>query len=171
MKNLIIKNGIYASLVIIGVHLIYWIISDGEIDYSVGETVGYGSMILCMLFVFLGIREYRNVELNGSITFGKALGIGVLIALIPSAAFGLYDLAYVNYINPDFYDDYFQHYMNEMKASMTAAEFEMAKQDMEASKSFWTNPFLQFIVMFLTVFVIGFIVSVISSLVLKSQEQ
>lgn len=169
MNKLIIKHGLYASLLLIGINLIVWVISDGEPNYSTGELIGYGSMIACMLFVFLGVREYRNVELNGEISFGKALGAGVLIALFPSLAFGMYDLIYILYLNPDFNDLYFEHYLNEMKASMTKEEFAVAKSEVESQKEFWSNPFMQFTVMFLTVFVIGFIMALLSSMILKTK--
>ena len=169
MKNLIIKNGLYASLVLVGIHLVVWVISDGEPNYETGEIIGYASMIVCMVFVFLGIREYRNVELNGNMTFSQALGMGVLVALVPALAFGAYDLLYILYLNPDFNETYFAHYLDEMKASMSLADFEIAKKDLEAQKEFWDNSFLQFTVMFLTVFVIGFIAALISSSILRTK--
>lgn len=171
MRNTIIKNGLYASLLLIGVHIIFWVVSDGEPSYEMGEIVGYASMIACMAFVFLGIREYRNVELRGTMTFGQALGMGVLIALVPSLAFGVYDIIYIIYLDPDFTNDYFNHYINEMRSTLTAEEFEEARRQMEAEKQFWSNPLLQFIVMFLTVFVIGFIVALISSAILQTKSE
>ena len=169
MNNVIIKNGIYASLLLVGIHLIAWVISDGEPNYEVGEIIGYTSMVACTVFVFLGIREHRNVDLKGEISFSQALGMGVLIALFPAIVFGLYDLVYVFYLNPDFNETYFNYYMDEMRASLSPKEFEIAKQDLEAQKEFWSNPALQFLVMFLTVFVIGFIVALISATILKTK--
>ncbi|MEM8568532.1 MAG: DUF4199 domain-containing protein [Bacteroidota bacterium] len=171
MKQLIIKNGLYATLVLVGVHIVAWVVSDGEPNYEMGEIIGYTSMIICMVFVFLGIREYRNVELHGTMTFNQALGMGVLIALVPSLAFGLYDIVYILYLNPDFTNDYFNHYLDKMRNTLTAEEFEKARQQMEAEKEFWSNPLLQFIVMFLTVFVIGFIVALISSAILQTKSK
>jgi hypothetical protein len=48
-------------------------------------------MLLAMVFVFLGIRHFRDHENEGMLTFGQGLKIGVLIVLIPAVAFGLFD--------------------------------------------------------------------------------
>ncbi len=170
MKKLIVKHGLYASLVVVGIPLLMWTLTDGEPNYDLGEIIGYATMVLCMTFVFLGIREYRNHELNGSISFGQALKVGVLIALIPSVAFGVYDLIYVIWLDPDFYDTYYAQYIEEMKNTMPESELEKALADMEAQKELFMNPFMQFLVMFLTVFLIGFVISLISSMVLKRAE-
>ncbi len=169
MKNLVLKNGVYATLVLIGIHLISWVLSGDQPNYEISEIIGYASMIICMVFVFLGIREYRNVELKGHMTFSQALGMGVLIALFPALAFGIYDIIYILYLEPDFTNEYFDYHLQEMKATMSPAAFSAAKVELEAQREFWANPLIQFVVMFLTVFIIGFIVSLISSTILKTK--
>lgn len=169
MKKTILKNGAYASLIVVGIPLLLWSLFEGEPNYDISEIIGYATMILCMAFVFLGIREYRNQELNGTISFGEALKVGILIALIPSFAFGFYDLIYVIYLDPGFYDNYYHHYTRELEKTLSGPELEKAITDLNAQKDFFMNPVIQFLVMFLTVFIIGFIASMVSSLILKKR--
>ncbi len=168
MKKLILKNGLYATLVVVGIHVVFWIASDHE-NYTLGELVGYASMILSMSFVFLGMREYKLNEKNGTLSFTEGLKVGTLIALIPSAGFALYDLFYVKFLDPDFYKKYSANYLKELEEKLSKEEYIKAAADMEANMALFTNPAFQFLVMFATVFVIGFIISLISSIILRTK--
>ena len=39
-------------------------------NYGAQEVVGYASIILSTVFVYLGIKRFRDKELNGIISFG-----------------------------------------------------------------------------------------------------
>lgn len=45
-------------------------------------AVGYTLMVLSFLIVFVGVKQYRDTERGGFITFGRALAAGVLMMLI-----------------------------------------------------------------------------------------
>ncbi len=45
-------------------------------------AVGYTTMVLSFLIVFVGVKQYRDTECGGSISFGRALAAGVLMMLI-----------------------------------------------------------------------------------------
>ena len=167
MNSIVLKYGLYATSIVVGIPFLMWVFIAGEPNYDLGEIIGYATMVLCMTFVFLGIREYRDRQLNGTIPFGQALKVGVLIALIPSTAFGIYDLLYVAYLDPGFYDAYYSQYIADLQSSLPKEELEAAIAEVEAQKAIFTNPLMQFLVMFLTVFLIGFVVSLLSSMILK----
>jgi flagellar biosynthesis protein FlhB len=93
--------------------------------------------------------------------------VGVLIVLIPALAFGVFDVLYVAVFNPDFMEKYYQHQLSQMQQSMTGEKFEAARAEMESEKAMFSNPAISFMVMFLSVFVIGVIITVISSLILR----
>src|SRR5258706_15835848 len=56
-----------------------------KIGFDKGAIVGYTSMVLSFLMVFFGIRSYRENVGDGTISFGKAFSIGILITLISCA--------------------------------------------------------------------------------------
>ena len=134
MKKTILKYGLYASVVMIVLPLIGWLSTSGETDYKFGEIIGYTTMFLAMIFVFLGIRDYRNRVNGGQLKFMEAFKLGVMIAIIPAFAFGLIDQVYVNFINPDFYDEYYAHSLDQMRAEMDGEEFEQAAAKDGATK-------------------------------------
>ena len=88
-----------------------------------------------------------------------------------SLAFGIFDMIYVKFINPEFMEDYYTQSLQNLRETLPADEFEVQKAKMESEKELFMNPVMSFILMFITVFVIGFIVSLISSLILQRKPQ
>ncbi len=170
MKKTIIRYGLISSVVLIVLFLIEWAIFNNK-NYAAQEVMGYASMIIAMLFVFFGIKHYRDKENGGLLSFGQGMKVGVLIVLIPALVYGLFDVLYILVLNPGFMNDYFNYYLAEMQKTMTAQEFEKARASMESQKAMFSKPVVNFMVMFLTVFVIGMIVTVISSLILRRRAR
>jgi predicted membrane protein len=139
---------------------------DG-LPYSTQEVLGYVSMILALGFVFFGIKQYRDKENDGKVSFKKALLIGVLISLITALVFGILDVFYTEVLNPDFMSEYYNQSVETMKASLPADEFEAKLTEMESQKELFSNPLFSFALMAMTVFAIGFIISLLSALVLQ----
>ncbi len=54
---------------------------------------------------------------------------------------------------------------------MSSEDFESAKAQMENEKAMFMNPMTQFFVMFLTVWIIGLIITLISSFSLTKKEK
>src|SRR4051812_39561689 len=74
----LISGAIVAALMAITVPLCM----NGHVGFDKSEIIGYSSMVLAFLMVFFGIRSYRDNVGGGTITFGKAFQIGILITLI-----------------------------------------------------------------------------------------
>ena len=134
------------------------------------EVLGYLSMFIALLFIFFGIRNYRDTVNNGSISFGRALGLGVLIALIPALCFGIFDAIYVAYLNPDFFDNYMAEYVAHLPKDLNAEQLSAKISEMEQMKEMASNPIFNFFLMFFTVLPLGFIVSLISATILRKSE-
>jgi len=170
MKQIILRYGIYSTIFIIALMSVFFFLVR-NLDYDKQEVAGYLSMLVSMIFVFLGIRHYRNEKNNGFLTFGQGLKIGVLIVLFPAVCFGLFDVLYTSVLNPHWMSDYNNYYLTHFKQSLPAAEFEAKKKQMEASMKLFSNPVTQFFIMFITVFIIGFIVTIISALALRRKPR
>jgi hypothetical protein len=169
MKSTVFRYGIYSALTVL---VIAWVafFALGNASLAVQEIAGYLSMLLAMIFVFLGIRHYRDHVNGGILTFGQGLKIGVLIILIPAIAFGLFDILYTQVINPSWKDNYYAKYIEDLRRSVSADKLDSAIKKAERQKEMFSNPIVEFGVMALTVFVIGFIVTIISSLALRRSK-
>jgi len=166
MKKTVLRFGLYGSITICILFLISWFVLN-DLPYSTQEVLGYVSMVIALSFVFIGIKQYRDKENDGKVSFKKALLIGVLISLITALAFGILDVFYTEVLNPDFMTEYYNQSVETMKASLPSDEFEAKLTEMESQKELFSNPLFSFALMAMTVFVIGFIISLLSALVLQ----
>ena len=162
MKKTIIKNGLIATAILMVINFILLAIfgTDPE-NYEISEIVGYATIIGSLVLVILGIREFE--VLKGQTSFLTKFGIGAGIASFPSLAFGLYNVVYFKWIDPEGMENYRQHTLDNMKASMSPEEFEIAKAETLEQLAMFDNLFFQFVIMFMTVFVIGLIISLLSA--------
>ena len=90
--------------------------------------------------------------------------------LIPAVAFGLFDILYTEVINPTWKDEYYSTYIENLKKSVSADKLDAAIKKAEREKEMFANPAFQFLLMGGTVFIIGFIVTIISSLTLRRSK-
>ncbi|WP_460220163.1 DUF4199 domain-containing protein [Psychroserpens sp. MEBiC05023] len=151
MKHTVQKYGLYGLItgfIIFTLHLVFGI---DNLDYSTNEILGYISIFLSLSFIFFGIKHYRDHINNGSISLGKAIIIGVLISLLVGTGIAIADFIYTKFINPSFFSDFEKQLIEQGKedqimeiTSTTAALF-----------------------MLILVTIIGFIISLISGLILQ----
>lgn len=166
MKKTVLRFGIYGAITICILFLISWFLL-ADLPFSTQEILGYLSMILSLGFVYFGIKHFRDKENGGKVNFKKALIIGILISLITAVAFGVLDVFYTEVINPDFMVEYYNATVENMRNSLPPNEFEEQLATIESQKEMFSNPLFSFALMAMTVFVIGFIISLISALILQ----
>lgn len=166
MKNTIFRYGLYGGIFICVLFLATWYLMP-EMDFNAQEIAGYASMILALIFVFFGIRHYRDQVNSGTLSLASGIKIGLGISLITALCFGLLDLAYILWLEPDFMENYYQAMLQEMQATLPAEEFEVRKAAMESEKELFSNPLISFALMAFTVFLIGIVITLISALILK----
>ncbi len=169
MKKTVLKFGLYGAITICLLFVLAMSLGDG-LDYSAQEIIGYSSMIISLSFVFFGIKHFRDKQNNGLISFGQALKIGLLISLLTALAFGILDTIYTQFVNPDFATEYYTNYIEQLKETVPADELDEAIATAESQKELFSNPIMAFLLMAFTVFVIGFIISLLSSLVLQRKQ-
>ena len=166
MKNTIVKYGSYGLLVaLILVLLVLWL--GRGMSYSIQEVFGYVTMFASLSFIYFGIRHYRDQVNDGTVSFGKGLLIGMLISAFVGIGIGIADYIYTTMINPDFAAEYLETTLKTMEAELSVEEFKIQKETLTTQmENYGGSGFMAFI-MFITVIMIGFIVSLISSLILQ----
>ena len=169
MKSTVLKFGGYGLLT--GVVIFGLALTLGRgLSYTTQEIIGYGAMIASLSFVFFGIKYYRDNINDGKITFGKALLIGVLISASVGIGIGLVDYLYTTVLNPDFADDYLVRTLEIYESQYTGEELVSKKAELtQQMKDYWGSGFMATL-MFVTVVLIGIIVSIISALILQNKH-
>lgn len=167
MKSTVIRFGLYATLAIILLSAIHFFVLMPNASYETAEVAGYLTMILSMVFVFAGIRYYRDHVNNGMLSFTQGLKVGALIVLIPAVAFGLFDILYTRVLNPSWGDDYINYYTQKIKATASPGEVDQKLSELQKNMELFSNPLVEFLLMAVTVYGIGFIVTIISALALR----
>ena len=159
----LIAGGILAASMIIMIPLCM----NGTRTFDNAEVVGYSSMLLAFIMIFLGIRSERE-QRGGTITFGQAFKTGVMIALVASAVYVItWEIMYYTTF-PDFAEKYSEHVLATMRAKgASAAEIQAETVKMARFKKMYVNPFFNIGMTFVEVFPIGLIIALISSAILK----
>lgn len=166
MKSIVFRYGLIATIVILALGAIQLFIVMPATDYKTAEVTGYLTIVLAMIFIFFGIKKYREIN-GGVLSFGEGLKAGLLIALMPAVFFALFDLLYTEVINPGWGEDYFQYQVQQIKETAAADEIAAKLEKLQEQKETYGKPHILFLVMFLTVFVIGAMVAIISALTLR----
>lgn len=166
MKHTVLRYGIYGAITICVLFLTA-LYAGKNLSFTTQEIIGYATMAISLLFVFFGIKHYRDHENDGVVSFGRALAIGILISLFAAVAFGLIDVVYVTYMNPDFTTEYYATLAEQMKNSLPESEYKLKLVELEAQKKLFSNPLMSFLLMSSTVLILGFIISLISGVILQ----
>lgn len=139
-----------------------WFLLKDIYSYQASQAIGYTSMVIALSSIFFAIRKYRDEINNGTITFGESFKVGILTTLIP-ASFAFIQTVFFFFS----FGDAFQKWaMANLKETQPEYYKQYAEQ-MASAPEWMMNPFFQGIIMFITVFMIGLIISVIASMILK----
>ncbi len=177
MKNIVWKFGLIAGAItsiamVVGMKLMVG--PDGKFDMEGGQVFGYTSIIVALSLIFFGIRSYRDGELGGNISFGKAFKIGLYITLIASVMYVLTWMIY--YHTSDMKEIFGAQYKTHLTESMrekgmSASEIteKIAYED-SFMKMYDSNPIIMFGVTLLEIFPVGLFITLLSSFILRTKN-
>jgi amino acid transporter len=132
------------------------------------DLIGYAVMIAVFSLIFFGVRNYRNKELDGVISFGKAFKTGALIALVASTLYVVVWLFYYYLFVPEFIDKYTEHVLHNCTSE---SEIAAKTKEMENFKEMYKNPLFVVLITLAEVLPIGLVVALISALILKKNRR
>lgn len=172
MKRIILTFGLIAGAIVSAMMFITMPMYDqGILNFDNGEIVGYTTMVIALSMIFFGIKSYRDNHLNGSITFGKAFKVGILITLIASLIYVIsWEICY-HTVASNFTEKYSAHYLEkEKEKASTDAEYQEAVAYMDEFKEQYKKPLIRLGFTFVEIFPVGLIVTLISALLLKRKQ-
>lgn len=169
MKQIIIRFGVIAGAILILNMILTTYLCYENPDFKFNEVIGFTALALAFTSIYNGIKKVRQQD-GGFISFGKALKTGLLITLIASVIYvGVWLIEYYVFV-PDFMDKYSAVELAKAKSSgLDAAALEAKIKTIDQYKEMYKNPLWVMALTFMEVFPLGFVVALISALVLKKK--
>lgn len=129
---------------------------------------GYAGILLSMVFVYTGIRHFRDQVNGGVISFGKAFQIGLFIALISTAFYVIAWMIISNTLMTDFMEQYSAYVLQTLRDSGASAETISQKTaEMEEYKAMYENPLVAAGLTFLEPLPVAIPVTLLSAAILR----
>lgn len=163
-----LRYGILAGVFLSIVMAISMVVYFNHPDLEPSAVIGYTSMLVAFSMMFIGIRNYREKENGGVISFLKALQIGALIALVGSTFYVVtWLIIYYGFI-PDFFDRYIELCLHQAQvAGASPAEIAAQTKEMAEFREMYQNPFFVVLFTYMEVLPLGLIVSLLSAVILR----
>jgi hypothetical protein len=138
-----------------------------EKDPAVQKINNFTNIAIPAVIIFLGIREQRAGEGNGYLTFGKGFSTGMMIALIGGVISTVFTYLYFTILNPGIVTYIKLKQEEEMlKRGMSESQVESMAENMDT----WTSPGMMTAFVFLGILLLGLVISLISSAILKKEN-
>jgi hypothetical protein len=139
-----------------------------RIGFDHGEILGYTLIVASFLPIYFGIRSYRENVSGGTLTFGRAFVVGLLIALISSACYvATWEFVYFK-LRPDFGEKFSAYAIEKVRASGGSPQaIEDTTKQMQMFKQMSDRPLVNAAMTFVEPFPIGVVVTAISAAVLR----
>ncbi len=143
-----------------------------RIGFERGMIVGYTTMIIAALFVYFGVRSYRDNVNGGTVSFVRALGVGLLISLVATVMYvATWELA-KDKIAPNYIEEYEAHMVEKAKSSgKSQAEIDKEIADMQKWMEMYRNPVVAIAFTFLEPLPVALLASLVSAAALRRRRR
>lgn len=173
MKKNVLVFGLISGLIVSTLMAISMVTMYNNPDAGHGGgsmIIGYLSMLVAFSLIFVAVKNYRDKQNGGVISFGKAFKIGLLIALIGSTMYVIMWALLYNFYMPDFMDRYCAQIIENAKTTSSPAKIQELTEQMNTQKEMYKNPLFFVLFTYFEILPVGLIVSVITALILKKKN-
>ena len=169
MKRIVLVYGFLSGAVAAALMLATLPFVD-ELQKTRGYVVGYTGIVLSALLIFFGVRSYRENVGGGTLTFGRGLAVGVLIALISSACYvATWELVYFK-LAPNLCDKMFSGQIEQIKASGDSQDkIDAQLRQLDQVKHLMANPVTNSALAFMEPFPVGLLITLLSAAALRKK--
>jgi hypothetical protein len=161
MKKIVLTYGLLAGAIVGSMFFVTKpLYEKGILTMEYGELVGYSTMIVALSLIFFGVKSYRDNHLAGSITFGKALVVGLLITLVASLIYAVCWEVIYNTMT-DFVTEMGEKYFEKLRTDG------MSQAKIDEYAAMYENPFIRFPMTLMEIAPVGILISLISAGLLR----
>ncbi len=164
-KKIALNNGLILGFALILIAVVNYAMGNA---YSQDWKIAVISYVIMVIIIFIGIKKYREAN-GGFLTMGQGLKTGVGIALIGAVLSIIYTIIFMTVIEPDFIDKTMEIAHQTLLEDSSLSE-EQIEAQMDISRKF-SSPGIFAAVGLVWLTFLGFVFSMISSLILKKNEE
>jgi Protein of unknown function (DUF4199) len=167
MKRTVLTFGLISGLIISVLTGGSLLLAD-KIGSGHSMALGYTIMVASFLLIYFGIRSYRDNDLAGQISFGRALSCGILITLITTMCYvAMWEVLYFNFM-PHFMDSYFAAQIHKVQSSgLDSATIAAQVAAIQRSAQLYQSPFVNMAYAIIEPLPVGIILTLVSAAVLR----
>jgi hypothetical protein len=138
-------------------------------DHNHSMWFGYLVMLAALTLIFVGVKRYRDVECGGVIRFGRALAVGLGIAVVAGLIYVIGWEVYERATGWAFMPEYSSSIIEGMRASgASPAEIAAQQEEMRGMAEMYANPLFRWPMVFIEIFPVGLLVALISAALLRN---
>ncbi|MFA5965599.1 MAG: DUF4199 domain-containing protein [Sphingomonas sp.] len=129
---------------------------------------GYLVMLVALIFIFVGVKRYRDVECGGVVRFWRALAVGLAIAGVAALAYVAVWELYLALTHYTFMDDYAASMIRKAEARGTSgAALAEIREEAANMRALYARPLLRMGMTFTEIAPVGVLVALFSAAVLS----
>lgn len=166
------KNVLIFGLILGLVLCIPWLIMVNMLytnpEFKSNDLLGYAILVVIYSLIFVGIRNYRNKELDGTISFGQAFKTGALITGVAATIYVVAWLFCFYLFVPDFMEVFTRHVLHQCTSD---TELAAKTIEMETYNKMYENPVFVILLTYAEVVPIGLVVTLVSALILRNNKK
>ncbi len=137
----------------------------GNFDFQ--HVMGFAGFLGLLLFLILGMKQYRDKYNGGVLHFGQAIKLGMLIILIPTTTAPIVDLVYTRHIDAGWFDDWYDYQVEQLEPTLSEEERAAEIRSLQEDLAMFDDPFSHFILMLLFTFASSVICTVIAAAIMQ----
>jgi hypothetical protein len=139
-------------------------------DMGTSMIIGYLSMLIAFAFIFVAVKSYRDNYHNGTVSFGRAFSIGLLVALIASTMYVItWAFVFHNYL-PNFMESYSAEMIKQASAKSSGVELQAKIAEINKGKEMYGTPLGFTLFTYAEILPVGILVSLVAALVLMRKR-
>lgn len=171
MQKTVLTFGLIAGVMLSAMMLLTLPFLDA-IGFDRGLVIGYTTMVLAFMMTYFGVRSYRDNVAGGSVSFGRAFKVGILITLIASVCYvATWEFVYYK-LAPDFGEKMSAHEVAKVKASgASAAQVEAKQEEMQKFSEMYKNPLVNVAMTFIEPLPVGLLFTLVTAAVLSRKRR
>lgn len=171
MRKIVLTFGLIAGA-ILSVMMLITIPFHDRIGFDKSLIIGYTTMVLAFLMIFAGVKSYRDNVAGGTVSFWRALVVGLSITAIASVCYvATWQFVY-HRITPDYLQKYAAYEIaKERESGASDAQILAKTKELQEFERSYQNPLVNIAYTLLEPLPVGIVLALVAAGVLGRKRR